>query len=198
VSSPIGFIIYVQHQVSLDDKPLKSFRTKAVQALLIYLLCQPEEAHRREFLMTLLWPGLPQKSAQASLRQTIYLLRQAIPDTKSRDGSNSVSFLISDRQTIQINPEVTFDLDVSTFETLLAGPVEGWAEAVALYGGDFLAGFYLPDSAPFEEWVLARREVLRRRVLAALEKLAGLALASADCWPGAKFCAVGFWLPWKS
>ena len=53
---------------SLGDKPLKSFRTKAVQALLIYLVCQPEEAHRREFLMTLLWPGLPQKSAQASLR----------------------------------------------------------------------------------------------------------------------------------
>ncbi len=51
---------------SLDGEPLKAFRTKAVQALLIYLVSQPEEDHRREHLMTLLWPGLPQKSAQAN------------------------------------------------------------------------------------------------------------------------------------
>ena len=50
---------------TVDDKPLMAFRTKAAQALLIYLTCEGGDAHRREHLMALLWPGLPQKSAQA-------------------------------------------------------------------------------------------------------------------------------------
>ena len=52
-------------EAALDGRSLGRFRTKTVPALLVYLACQPETVHRREHLMTLLWPGLPQKSAQA-------------------------------------------------------------------------------------------------------------------------------------
>ena len=88
---------------SSDERPLTQFRTKSVQALLVYLACQPE-AHQREQLMTLLWPGLPQKSAQGSLRQTLYLLRKAIPELPAKDGESMVPLLLADRQTVQINP----------------------------------------------------------------------------------------------
>ena len=167
-------------EANLGDRPLGRFRTRSAQALLIYLACQPDQAHRREYLMALLWPGLPQKSAQASLRQALYLLRKTIPELDASDGLGKVPFLTADRQTIQVNPSATIDLDVTTLEQLLAGPIEGWSEAITLYRGDFLADFYLPDSAPFEEWVLARREALRRKVLKSLEIITGRAIESAD------------------
>ena len=65
-------------EASLDDRPLHKFRTSKVQALLIYLATEASVVHRRDALMALLWPGLPQKSAQVNLRQTLYRLRQAI------------------------------------------------------------------------------------------------------------------------
>ena len=52
-------------QATLDENPITQFRTKSVQALLIYLVCEAERPHHREALMELLWPGMPQASAQA-------------------------------------------------------------------------------------------------------------------------------------
>jgi hypothetical protein len=45
------------------------------------------------------------------------------------------------------------------------------AAAAELYRGDFLAGFGLPDGAPFEEWAAIQREQLRQQVLDALDTL---------------------------
>jgi predicted ATPase/DNA-binding SARP family transcriptional activator len=154
----------------LDERPLTQFRTKSVQALLVYLACQPE-VHSREQLMTLLWPDIPQQSAQGSLRQSLYLLRQAIPELPARNGNDVVPLLLADRQTVQMNPNGRYDLDLHIFNEKLKGDESGWAEALALYRGDFLADFYLPDSAPFEEWTLARRADLRRQALDGLETL---------------------------
>ena len=56
--------------------------------------------------MTLLWPDMPLESAQVNLRQTIYRLRQAI------SGKTDVPLIITDRQTIRINPDVEVHLDV--------------------------------------------------------------------------------------
>lgn len=105
----------------LDGRPLTKFRRNKVQALLIYLAVERERAHRRDFLMELLWPGLPQASAQTNLRQTTYLLNQAIPEVASGAGSTTVPLLLSDRQTVQINPDGTYELDVTTFTSLLKG-----------------------------------------------------------------------------
>ncbi|HOU15973.1 MAG TPA: tetratricopeptide repeat protein, partial [Anaerolineae bacterium] len=44
-------------------------------------------------------------------------------------------------------------------------------EAVALYQGDFMAGFTLEDSAAFDEWQFFQAESLRRAYTGALEKL---------------------------
>ena len=52
--------------VALDNNPISSFRTKSVQALLIYLACEADRPIQRESLLGLLWPGLPQSSAPSS------------------------------------------------------------------------------------------------------------------------------------
>jgi len=83
-------------EASLDDRPLHKFRTNKVQALLIYLATEASVVHRRDALTALLWPGLPQKSAQVNLRQTLYRLRRAIPEVMARDGEGTVPFLLVD------------------------------------------------------------------------------------------------------
>ncbi|MCA9955314.1 MAG: tetratricopeptide repeat protein, partial [Anaerolineales bacterium] len=161
---------------SLGDEPLYKFRTNKVQALLIYLAMEAEQVHRREALMNLLWPDLPQPSAQVNLRQTIYRLRQAIPEVTPKEGQQPVPFLISERQTVQINPEASFYLDVAAF---LAQIEQNPAQAVNLYRDDFLSDFYLSDSNEFEEWAQTQREFLRRQVLDALDELTEQCLATA-------------------
>ena len=83
-----------------DDRPLTSFRSNRVQALLVYLVIahanSPELAHSREALMELLWPGMSESSARQNLRQTIYLLRQAIPEVTAGNDQASVPFLLSE------------------------------------------------------------------------------------------------------
>jgi predicted ATPase/DNA-binding SARP family transcriptional activator len=158
----------------LNQCPITQFRTKSVQALLIYLACEAERPHRREALMELLWPGMPQTSAQANLRQTLYRLRKMIPEVNGKVGGKAVPFLLADRQTIQINPHADYHLDVAVLAS--SEP----AQAIKLYRGDFLADFYLPESETFEEWVSVRRADYRRRVLEMMERETAIHLQSEN------------------
>ncbi len=159
---------------ALGDKPLYKFRTNKAQALFSYLAVETGQAHRRDSLMALLWPGLQQTSAQVNLRQTLYRLRQAIPQVSARGRDELIPLILSDRQTIQINPEADIRLDVARFTELLD---ENPAQAAELYRGDFLADFSLYDSSTFEDWTTATRESLRRQALGVLDDLASEHLA---------------------
>ena len=149
--------------ITLNGEPFSGIRLRPTLALWIYLACQPER-HRREQLMALLWPDWPQASAQQNLRQNLYVLRQALPEIDSHNGG-PVPVVLADRDTLQLNLEAAVEVDVLRFVRLLDHPQPAplqLAEAVALYRGDFLADFYLPDSEAFEERVEARRAELRR------------------------------------
>ena len=163
-------------QATLNEEPLTQFRTKSVQAILIYLVCAAKRPSSREQLMDLLWPGMPLKSAQANLRQTVYRLRQTIPEVTGKNGE-PVSFLVTNRQTIQINPEADYLADVHEFAALIATAPE---KAIKLYRGDFLADFFLPDSETFEAWANGRREVYRQQVLAAMERVTAVSIENAN------------------
>lgn len=140
------------------------------QALLAYLVMNREYPQQREALMELLWPGMTPQSAQVNLRRALYLLRQALT---AADESIADHFFLSDRHAIQLNPEADVALDVHRFCSLLRGSPsqEQLEDAVALYRGDFLSDFYLPDSAPFEEWTAAQRADLRRQAIEAYDNL---------------------------
>lgn len=95
----------------LNGQPLTAFRTRKVQALLVYLAAESHSAHRRDRLMTLLWPGMPESSARANLRQVLFHLRRELGDS---DGQNArVPLVIADRHTIQLNPDADIDVDGS-------------------------------------------------------------------------------------
>jgi ABC-type oligopeptide transport system substrate-binding subunit/DNA-binding SARP family transcriptional activator len=172
-------------QASIDGAHLSHFRTKKVQALLVYLLAEAANhsgsVHRREALMELLWPGLPLKSAQVNLRQTVYQLRKSLVGAAGDTGN---SILSTTRDDIGINPGFDFEIDTGQFARLVeAGQRTGkqtktnyLEQAVALYRGDFLADFYLVDSSNFEEWASSRRSAFRQMLLEALSELTALAL----------------------
>lgn len=160
-------------RAALGDQALTKLRSSKAQALLIYLCVETPVVHRREALMALLWSGLPQRSAQANLRQTLYLLWKAIPEVNPREGREGVPLLLSDRQRVQLNPEADVALDVARFSELLAGDPtpEGLTQAVGLYRDGFLCDFFLPDSDAFEDWAASRRATYRQGMLEALDAL---------------------------
>jgi WD40 repeat protein/serine/threonine protein kinase/DNA-binding SARP family transcriptional activator len=201
--SALTLSLFGRFQATLDDDPLPGFRTAKVQALLIYLAAEPATPHRRESLMTLLWPGMPERSARQNLRQIIYNLRSAVPDLPLKSEAvagneetpvlsqveAAVPLLLANRQTIQLNPLVDVNSDIIRFETLTRNVQthdhldlflchecrRNLETAVTLYTGDFLADFYLDDSNEFEEWAEVKRQGYRRQALDALETLTAIA-----------------------
>ena len=158
----------------LNGQPIERFRTNRVQALLVYLATETGAGQRsfaRESLTDLLWPGLPQRAAQTNLRTTLYRLKQGAPKLVLDRDVDPVPLLLTDRKRVQLNPAYPLWLDVSDFLRGLRGSGEAQAGAVALYRGDFLQDFYLPDAETFEEWAAARRGAYRREVLDALSSL---------------------------
>jgi predicted ATPase len=166
-------------QVTLGGQPIADFHSDKVRALLAYLAVECDRPHRRESLAGLLWPNWPEQSARKNLRNALSDLRRAIGDPEAVPPC-----LLVTREAIQFNAASDHTLDVADFALLVEGSaVEGarigavqaggLEEAVALYRGPFLEGFSLPDSVPFEDWVLLVRQRLQRQALEALRGLAG-------------------------
>ena len=162
-------------QVTLDGQPVTGFRSDKVRALLAYLCTETDGPHRREKLAGMFWPDWPEPSARANLRRALADLRAVLSDQETTPPSLSVT-----RQTIAFNPASDARVDVLAFSDL-AGPggrgpkqdPSALEEAAGLYRGEFLEGFSLPDSAPFEEWALFNRERWHRLILEALQRLVG-------------------------
>ncbi|MFN8471122.1 MAG: tetratricopeptide repeat protein [Anaerolineae bacterium] len=169
-------------QMTLDGRALVEFESDKARALLIYLALAAGRPIRRETLSTLLWPEQDDKSALQNLRKTLHRLRQAIRDVDS----DHQPFLLVTPQAVEFNAAADFDLDISAFRTLLAETqhhrhrrlsgcrtcAERLARAADLYRRDFLAGFVLKDSAPFDEWCAIQREQLHAQALDALGQVA--------------------------
>ena len=160
-------------QIEIDGAGVEFERRKAV-ALLVYLVVSAEQ-HGRDSLAALLWPEFDHARARNGLRRTLSVINKA----------SDVSVLATDREAVRIAPEVESWLDAQEFQQKLAAfrkhdhssdqlcdtCVTELTQAVALYRGDFLAGFSLRDSPAFDEWQFFQAESLRREQALALEKL---------------------------
>ena len=168
-------------QVRLDDTPVAMLASDKARALLVYLAVEADRAHRRESLVGLLWPESPEDAARHNLRQALFSLRQAIGDQAA-----SPPYLLISREAIHLNRASDYSLDLAQFEAVLhackqhrsrgtedastrAARLE---EAVKLYRGEFLHGFFLEDSEEFEQWALVWRESLHQQALEAHSDLA--------------------------
>jgi DNA-binding SARP family transcriptional activator len=161
--------------------------TRKAIALLAYLASSGRR-HGRDELAALLWPEADDAHARAALRRTLSSLNAALGEAARVD---------ADRVGLELDaPGV--DLDIRRFRTLVAGTArhghapEGacpacakpLGEAVALYRGDFMAGFSLRDAPEFEDWQLATASAWRRELAGVLQRLVD-AQAMTGSWDAA-------------
>ena len=132
---------------------------------------------------------MPDVNARANLRKILADLRRTVGE-----------HVEITRQTIAFDCGAPHWLDVDVFLTKLQGvrtdidtamlndyEVRLLNEAVEVYAGDYLEGFYVHDAPDFEEWVIVQRERLRQLAVTALHGLArhhtarGTYTAGIDC-----------------
>jgi len=115
-------------------------------ALLAYLAAAtPLGFHRRDTLLALFWPELDQEHARTALRQALRVLRTTL-------GSGVVVG--------RGDEEVSLDFgqiwsDVAAFER--ASNAGEWLEAMDLYRGPLLEGFFISGAPDFERWLESAR-----------------------------------------
>ena len=143
--------------ITLNNKPLSGLASRKVEALLVYLACT-RVPHAREFLAEFLWEERPQGRSLSNLRVVLASLNKHLP------GFFSIS-----RDSVTFELDSNTRLDVWELENhLQAGSLE---EAVSIYKGDFLKGFYLRGAGGFERWVDSERIRLHQSILEALHQL---------------------------
>ena len=110
-------------------------------ALLAYLaVASAKGAVRRDGLLALFWPELGDEEARRALRQGLHYLRRVAGDVFVGEGDE-----------LRVRPGA-LACDAVELERLLDDGHP--AEALDVYRGDFLDGFYVDDVASeYEEWV---------------------------------------------
>lgn len=153
------------------DGVLVSFDTRRALALLAHLALV-RRPRSRDSLCELLYPEHDRDRARGALRRTLSALRSAIGDEWLAVAGDSVA--------LRSGPGL--ELDVDRFRTLTTPETapELLAEAVALFGGGFLEGFALRDSADFDAWQAATARVLERELAMTLRRLVEALAAHGD------------------
>lgn len=169
--------LHQQHQLQLLGEPIWSAPTGPVQmpgrkpaALLWYLAAHPDTTFGRSQLASLFWGAQSESEAKANLTKSLSRLRLVLP----------VWPVEKTRETVVWRTHAAVRTDLQAFLDLTAeGSLPALREAVGLWRGPFLAGAEVPGCPEFEQWLLAEREALERRLLQALAALAGDAAAAA-------------------
>src|SRR6266487_1928064 len=148
--------------LSADGHELKSILAQPKRvALLAYLaVATPRRLHRRDSLVALFWPELDQEHARAALRQALHGLRHALgDDVLVSRGDEDIGL-----------DDARIRCDVVEFER--AAEAGRLADALDLYRGDLLEGFFIRGAPAFEQWVEDERVRLKAVALRSATLLA--------------------------
>jgi DNA-binding SARP family transcriptional activator/predicted ATPase len=151
-------------RISRDGVPVSGFISAKAQALLFYLAVT-RRPHTREALAGLLWSDMPGTQAGKNLRNVLSNLRALLGP-----------HLLITRDEVAFNVDAAYALDVEAFQNGLAGSlakknIQTLHNAVELYQGDFLEGFYAGEALAFEEWAIGQRARLKDLMVQALHTL---------------------------
>ncbi|HHJ06399.1 MAG TPA: SARP family transcriptional regulator, partial [Anaerolineae bacterium] len=177
--------------IEKNGEAVTGLASRKAEALLAYL-AYTNRPYAREPLADLLWDDRAPKQALGNLRVLLSSLRKHLRP-----------YVIITRQTVAFNPDSAHRLDTAELlekvaaaqqekrdaDILSPSAATALQEAVSLYRGDFLDGFYLRESRGFEEWALLERERLRRVAVEALQSLVSHHLASRKYQGGLAYAA---------
>lgn len=157
-------------EARLNGHPVSGFTYNKMRALLAYLAVEREQDHSREVLSTLLWGDTDPATARGSLRRTLADLRRVL------ELPSGAALFSASKHSIRFIPDAYID----TLDFARQTPDLSEERIIALYRGEFMVGFSLPDCPNFEDWMQMRREALHRRALALLEKLSNCHAQAGD------------------
>ena len=177
--APLKLSLLGPLHVERDGQPISGPVYAKVLALLVFLAVESDRPHQRSALAALLWPDQSEDRARHSLRQALSTLRRAV-DAGAQHPSITVT-----RNTVAFNRDGGHVVDVIELMSLLdtsdrhdhddaatcASCADRRERAVALYRGDLVDGFTIPDSDLFEDWVQVWRQRFRERVVTALDDI---------------------------
>lgn len=136
-------------------------------ALLALLGSASDAGITRDKLLAYLWPESETGRARNCLKQVLFTLHTELHP----------QIFLTTNPVVRLNPRA-ITADLLEFDAALHW--RAFAEAVALYQGPFLDGFYVSGLAEFERWVEAERDRLASRYQQALESLAAGASEAGD------------------
>ncbi len=140
---------------------------RKAMALLALLAHAGSAGSSREKLMALLWSESDDTHARNALKQLVHAVRQQLgaPDALAGTGD------------LRLDPAFIAS-DIAEFDR--ACLARSFEDAVTLYRGPFLDGFYVRDADEFERWMERTRAEYHARYLEALESLASEADRAGD------------------
>ncbi len=113
-------------------------------ALLALIASAPGGAITRDRLLGLLWPDRDERTARHLLADSLYVLRRTLGHAA----------IVATADSVRLSPDLV-STDVAEFRRALDD--KRWSDAVALYQGDFLDGFYVRNAVDFDQWAGSER-----------------------------------------
>jgi DNA-binding SARP family transcriptional activator len=169
--------------VSLTDAEGREVHALLAQprrlALLAYLaVAAPRGLHRRDAILTLFWPELDQQHARTALRQALRVIRGSLGAVITSRGDDEIGLDFE-----------RFQCDADAFDRAIGGG--RWDEALELYRGELLEGFFISGAPEFERWLDAERARLRAAAVAGARALVERATAVGDLAAAAQWVERG-------
>jgi DNA-binding SARP family transcriptional activator len=170
----IRITLFGRFSVRCGDQLLLDHTPHRAQELLAYLVLHQGRAHPREALAGLLWPAGDGLNSRKCLRQALWQLHAGLV---ALGRSRAARLLHAETEWVELELDDRVQIDVVLFDRALAATRRVWAEslrpedarglaeAVQLYRGDLLEGWYA-------EWCQYERDRFRRMYLTLLDTLA--------------------------
>jgi serine/threonine-protein kinase len=134
-----------------DGRELHSLLAQPKRIALLAYLCLaiPRGFHRRDTLLELFWPDSDQAHARTSLRNALHVLRRTLGEA---------AILSRGDEEVAINfdsiwcDSVAFEIEITANKAI---------DALEIYRGDLLPGFFIDEAPHFEKWLDGERNRLR-------------------------------------
>ncbi len=139
-------------EIEENGRPAAVMKYSKGCALLAYLIIT-RQGYSREAVADLLWEATSTAHSLRNLRKLLHQLRPFVRELQVT------------RQQVSFQADGTDFIDFDRLAAALAGQdIARLDEALALYKGELLDGFYLDDAPRFSEWLALERESWRRQV----------------------------------
>ncbi|MEM7530569.1 MAG: AAA family ATPase [Chloroflexota bacterium] len=159
----VQFTLLGSFTILVDGTPIALPKTKDAQRLLAFLLLHPQQTHLRSFLIGLFWPDSPEPTARRLLTRALgHLRHHPSVDGLIQADVNTILLTLSDEVWVDYHDFLAFVTAYRQSETGLSSTglsstglssisqCADLTQAVALYQGDLLPGFY-------DDWLLPKQ-----------------------------------------